>query len=197
MLSSTVCPILRCEICASRKPPPKHHHAPLQIDITGNPLRELATIDILGWLPVTHQNKFRLVIGDYFTKWTEAYPIPNMEPALWQKFLSMNLWLVSAPPRLCQGRNFELALMKEVNCWESPRLEKHLHPQSDGMIERFNRTLLSMLSTAIEDAYILQQYWEDGQRNVFIPGKAPTLLSKSSVLWYMEPPEQTYSGSLW
>ncbi len=37
-------------------------------------------MDILWPLPVTHRNnKFILVIGDYFTKWTEAYPIPNME----------------------------------------------------------------------------------------------------------------------
>ena len=40
-------------------------------------------MDILGPLPVTHQNnKFILVIGNYFTKWTEAYPIPNMEASM-------------------------------------------------------------------------------------------------------------------
>ena len=35
-------------------------------------------IDVLGPLPKTPQrNKFILVVSDYFTKWTENYPIPN------------------------------------------------------------------------------------------------------------------------
>ena len=75
----------RCKICASRKPqetPTKHRHAPLRMDITGNPLQRVA-MDILGPLPVTHQNnKFILVIGDYFTKW---------RPILWHNFLTLSL----------------------------------------------------------------------------------------------------------
>ena len=41
---------------------------------------ERIAIDILGPLPETPQkNKFILVTRDYFTKWTESYPIPNQE----------------------------------------------------------------------------------------------------------------------
>ena len=52
-----------------------------------------------------------------------------------------------------QGRNFEAEIIIKEICklldikkiWTSP-----YHPQSDRMIERFNRTLLNMLSTALE-----------------------------------------------
>ena len=52
-----------------------------------------------------------------------------------------------------QGGNFESALMKEV-CQllaVTKTRTTPYHPQSDGMVERFNHTLLSMLGTAIED----------------------------------------------
>ena len=75
-------------------------------------------MDILGPLPVTHQNnKFILVIGDYFTKWTEVYPIPLMEASTVAKvFVNEFVACLGAPKTLHtdQGRNFESALMKKV-----------------------------------------------------------------------------------
>ena len=112
-------------------------------------------MDILGPLPVTHKNnKFILVIGDYLTKWTEAYPIPNMEASTVARiFINEFVARLGAPETLHtdQGRNFESALMKEVcQLLEVTKTRTTpCHPQSDRMVERFNRTLLSMLSTAI------------------------------------------------
>lgn len=43
----------------------------------GMPLEHVA-MDIAEPFSETHQgNKFILVVSDYFTKWTEAYAIPN------------------------------------------------------------------------------------------------------------------------
>ena len=70
-------------------------------------------MDILGPLPVTHQNnKFILVIGNYFTKWTEAYPTPNMEAhTVAQLFVNEFVARSGAPESLHthQRRNFESA----------------------------------------------------------------------------------------
>ena len=57
----------------------KKHRAPLKQYVVRAPKERIA-IDILVPLPETpRKNKFILVVGDYFTKWTESYPIPNQE----------------------------------------------------------------------------------------------------------------------
>ena len=41
---------------------------------------QVVAVDILGPFPEsTAGNTYVLVAGDYFTKWTEAYAIPNQE----------------------------------------------------------------------------------------------------------------------
>ena len=68
-----------CDECGSRKPLPRPCHAPLQPELAGRPLQRVA-MDILGPLPETDRgHKYVLVIADYFTKWTEALPMPDME----------------------------------------------------------------------------------------------------------------------
>ena len=52
-----------------------------------------------------------------------------------------------------QGRNFESTLIKQICQLLGIRKTRTTpyHPQSDGMVERFNRTLLSLLSIATEE----------------------------------------------
>ena len=53
-----------------------------------------------------------------------------------------------------QGRQFEGEVVTQL-CQRLLAIEKthttKYHPQSDGLVERFNRTLLSMLATCLED----------------------------------------------
>jgi len=66
-----------CVACASKKNPTKLPRAPLVSIKTGAPLEKVA-LDILGPLPKTSRgNQYIVVISDYFTKWTEAYPLRN------------------------------------------------------------------------------------------------------------------------
>eukprot|EP00731_Ephydatia_muelleri_P013103 Em0007g413a len=70
---------ISCPTCCSRKTPIPAPCAPMQLDPVERPLQRVA-MDILGPLAETEKgNKYILVIGDYFTKWKEAYPLPNME----------------------------------------------------------------------------------------------------------------------
>ncbi|CAG2221978.1 unnamed protein product [Mytilus edulis] len=57
----------------------KKKRAPMAIVETSSPMERLAT-DILGELPETENgNRYILVVTDYYTKWTESFPMPNME----------------------------------------------------------------------------------------------------------------------
>ena len=68
-----------CAVCAMRKTPVPRPKAKLCNISVGSPM-ELVAMDILGPLPETAAgNSYILVVGDYFTKWMEAYPIPNQE----------------------------------------------------------------------------------------------------------------------
>ena len=145
-----------CEKCASRKSPSKTRRAPLQIDIAGYPLQRVA-MDILGPLPLTDRgNRYVLVVGEYFTKWMEAYPMPNMEAGTVADIFVHHFVSHFGVPDILhtdQGRNFESNLLKEV--YQLLGIVKTrttpYHPQSDGLVERFNRTLLNLLSLAASE----------------------------------------------
>ena len=68
-----------CDVCSRRKHPTKRKRAPMQTVQVGYPMERIAT-DILGEFPETeNRNQYILVVSDYFSKWTEAFPMPYME----------------------------------------------------------------------------------------------------------------------
>ena len=98
-----------CSLCTRRKSL-KNRRSPLQQYMVGAPLERIA-MDILGPLPITERgNKYILVIGDYFTKWVEAYPIPDQTAeTVAKKVVEEFICRFGVPRELHsdQGRNFE------------------------------------------------------------------------------------------
>ena len=85
-------------------------------------------------------NSYILVAGDYFTKWMEAYPMPNQEAATVAKKLVDDMFCrFSVPEQLHsdQGKQFESSLLQEV-CKilniKKTRTTPYQH-QCDGLIE--------------------------------------------------------------
>ena len=148
--------VTRCHVCASKKTWGKKRRTPLKQYVVGAPMERIA-IDILGPLPETpRKNKFILVVSDYFTKWTESYPIPNQEATtVAEKLVDDFICRFGVPRQLHsdQGTNFESKVFAEI-C-KLLDIEKTrttpLHPQSDGQVERFNRTLVEMLRGKIKE----------------------------------------------
>jgi len=86
----------------------------------------------------------------------EAFPIPNQEATTVAEKLVDEVFLkFSVPEQLHtdQGRQFESHLMSEV-CKllgiHKTRTTPY-HPQSDGLVERFNWTMLNMLAACAKD----------------------------------------------
>ena len=114
-------------------------------------------MDILSPFPESVQgNRYILVVSDYFTRWVEAYGIPNQETTtVAHKIVEEFFFRFGLPEQLHsdQGRNFE----SEVVCEVCKILEiaktrtTPYHPLSDGLVERLNRTLLNMLAMATAD----------------------------------------------
>ena len=118
---------------------------------------ERIAIDILGPLPQSSSgNKYIMIVMDYFTKWAEAYAIPNQEAEtvankLVHEFFSR--FGVVRQLHTDQGRNFESKLFQQMCVLldiDKTRTTA-FHPQSDGLVERFNRTLENMLSLYVAD----------------------------------------------
>ena len=151
------------ETCAKRKGPNRTKQAPMQIVRSGYPMERIA-IDILGELPRTDSgNRYIVVIADYFTEWTECFPMKDMEATTVAKILVEEVVTRFGIPSIIhsdQGRQFEGKVFQEM-C-QLLRIEKTrttpYHPQSDGMVERFNRTLTAMLT-----AYVNEHHtnWDD------------------------------------
>ena len=145
-----------CGPCAARKLPTRHRRAPIQTVQAGEPMQTVA-VDIVGPLPVSPSgNRYVLVALDYFTKWAEAYPIPNQEAGtICPKWVNEMFLRFGLPEQLHsdQGRQFESTLLTEVCKCLGVRKSRTTpyHPQSDGLVERFNRTLLGILATTAAD----------------------------------------------
>jgi hypothetical protein len=106
----------------------------------GVPFEKIA-VDVAGHYPWSDQgNRYLLIAMDYFTKWPEAYTIPNQEFSTVAETLVTNFFCHFGIPMQLhsdQDSNFESLLLQEV--LQRLGLSKTriilLHPQSDGMGE--------------------------------------------------------------
>ena len=157
-----------CKLCGQRKMPNPKPRAPLVSVQAGYPMQMVAT-DILGPLPESSSgNSYILVAADYFTRWVEAYPIPSQEAVVVARKLVNEMFCRFSPPEQLhsdQGRQFESHLLAEV-CKllgiQKTRTTPY-HPQSDGLVERWNRTLLQSLATSVEDH---PENWDEFVRQI-------------------------------
>jgi hypothetical protein len=144
-----------CETCQRTKTRPTRR-ATMQHESVGSRFERVA-IDIMGELPVTESgNRYILVISDYFTKWTQAFPLPNQMAATVADALVTNCFSLFGMPRWLhsdQGSNFESELFRELCKLLDIRKTRTVayHPQSDGQVERFNRTMKQMIKAFVND----------------------------------------------
>ena len=104
-----------------------------------------------------------IVFGDYYTKWKEAFAVPNHTAlTVADKLVTEIICRLGCPEQLHteQGREFESELFQSVCSKlgiEKTRTTPY-RPQSDGLVERFIRTLRQMLSIYVQEN---QRDWDD------------------------------------
>ena len=107
----------KCDKCGARKTPPGKSRAPLRSYLVGAPMERIQ-IDVMGPLPQTPRgNKYILVVCDCFTKWTEAYALPNQESeTITKKFVDEFVCRYGAPLQIHsdQGSNFEARTFQQM-----------------------------------------------------------------------------------
>lgn len=147
--------IRQCQQCNKIKDPRKKPKARLGLYLAGYPLDRLA-VDVMGPMPLTKdKNRYILVIGDYFTRWMEAYSLPSQHAeVIAEKLVHEFIARFGTPLEIHsdQGRNFESALFKEV--LKLLQIKKTrttaYRPKSNGLIERFNSTLGRMIKKFVD-----------------------------------------------
>eukprot|EP00731_Ephydatia_muelleri_P005995 Em0003g243a len=121
-------------------------------------------IDFVGPISpkTTSGNSYILTLCDYFTTWVEAVALPTKEASgiassLFKIFMKMGLPAVITTDQGSELKNqLNDEMMKILN------IKHHLitayHPQSNGLVERFNQSLQKMLRKYIQEK---KEKWDD------------------------------------
>lgn len=141
--------VQKCDRCTKRKT--KQEKAPLVNIITTQPM-ELICIDYLTLEPSKGGIQDILVITDHFTRYAQAIPTRNQTARTTAEALFNNFIVhYGIPGRIHsdQGPSFESHLIQELCRLTGTKKSRTTpyHPMGNGLTERFNRTLISMLGT--------------------------------------------------
>ena len=135
-----------CQKCSSRRGP----KAPLvPLPVMEEPFQRIA-MDIVGPLPRSRLgNKYILVVCDYATRYPEAFALKSVDAEHVAEALVTMFAKVGVRKEILtdQGTNFTsrlLAGLYELLGVKAIKTSPY-HPQTDGLVERFNSMLKSML----------------------------------------------------
>ena len=138
-----------CEKCQRRGRPTRTE--PLHPIKVGQPFDRIG-IDIVGPLPTTERgNKYIVVATDYLTKWPETRALTNAKAASVVPFFYEDIICRHGCPKVLltdRGTHFVNEMLDSLcnQLGVKHKLSSAYHPQTNGLVERFNRTLCETLA---------------------------------------------------
>jgi cleavage and polyadenylation specificity factor subunit 1 len=135
----------------------RHTKAPLQKLPTPKSRFGHVQIDLVGPLPECQGFKYLMTVVDRFTRWPEAVPIKEMDTDTVAKAYITN-WVsrmgVPADMTSDRGPQFVSRLWQAMSEYLGTQLHPTTayHPQANGLVERFHRTLKSSITARVEAA---------------------------------------------
>ncbi|GFX90675.1 hypothetical protein TNCV_3194931 [Trichonephila clavipes] len=156
--------VMHCRECQRRKSVPQRPPGRLvPIPPATAPFHRIG-IDLLGRFPKSaHGNKWIIVCTDYSTRYAITKALPTAEVDEIAKFLLEEIVLRHGAPRVIitdRGAVFRSRLVSSLVdlCNIDHRFTTAYHPQTNGLTERFNKTLADMLSMYVD---VEQKNWDE------------------------------------
>ncbi|KHJ39841.1 integrase core domain protein [Trichuris suis] len=141
-----------------------HKHGFLQsVELPTRPF-EILGIDHLGPFPLNDSCNRYIIVGiDYLTKWFEQMAVPDTTSQRLTDFIMKTIVLRHGVPKKLitdQGTAFTSDMVKEVLAQLKVQhgMASGGHPQSNGLVERANRTLSSILAAYVNSRH---SNWDD------------------------------------
>jgi transposase InsO family protein len=175
--------LLQCPHCQGNKRN-ERPTAPMITDTPSRPFEKVA-IDLTGpFLPSPAGNKYVLVVLCHLTAWAEVYPIPDKRSiTVWKKLESEFFPRYGFPKTILSdmGLEFNANFFRQNlrTLGIEHRRSTPGHPQTNGAVERFNRTLKDTLrklcnnETSQWEKYLVPAIWAYRASEMETRGSSP------------------------
>ena len=112
-------------------------------------------VDIVQLPQTLDGNCYVIVFLDYLTKWVEAFPVSDQKAETIARLLVENIVCRHGVPEELlsdRGPNFLSEIIQEICKLLGVRKinTSGYHPQCDGLVEKFNSTLIGMIAKSAE-----------------------------------------------